>query len=429
MTATGGRAARPQDHHPERETPVRETPANLGADPGADPGATARPAAVAPAGAVTLAAWSGPDSGADRRADRDAAPTRTAHRLHPADEAAAVATIRGARLRVRARTTAVVLVLAAAVTAAFALAVGYGDMVVPLPDLIAILTGGGSGGPRFVVMELRLPRALLALTVGIAFGLAGAVFQTLLRNPLASPDVIGISAGASATAVTATLTFGVSGFALSLSALGGAFVTAALIYGLAWRQGVSGYRLVLVGIGIAAGLASVISYQLTSSRVTEAQSALVWLTGSLNGRSWNQFVPLAISLAVLLPLTALVASRLRALQLGDDAAGGLGVRVEAARLALIACGVALAGVATAAAGPVAFVAFVSAPIARRLLPGRGAALVPAALVGALIVLLADFAAQHLISSVQLPVGVATSIIGAPYLLWLLARNNKEGSGG
>ncbi|PVE11127.1 iron chelate uptake ABC transporter family permease subunit [Streptomyces scopuliridis] len=329
----------------------------------------------------------------------------------------------------RARATAVSAALLAAAFAALCLALSVGDFVVPLREVVATLAGGGDAGSRFVIIELRLPRALTGLLVGAAFGLSGAVFQTLLRNPLASPDMIGITWGASAAGVLASAVFGVSGFPLSVCALAGALLTAVAIYALAWREGVAGYRLVLVGVGVGAGLSSLVSYLLTSSAVTEAQKALAWLTGSLNGRSWEQMWPLLGAMVVLVPLTFLAARSLPAMQLGDDTARGLGTRVERGRPALIGCAVALAGVATAAAGPVGFVAFLSAPIARRLLPRQGAALLPAALTGALIVSVADFAAQHLLGSVQFPVGVVTSMIGAPYLLWLLARSNRVGKGG
>ncbi|MDJ1133377.1 iron chelate uptake ABC transporter family permease subunit [Streptomyces iconiensis] len=327
------------------------------------------------------------------------------------------------------RGTAVTLGLAAAVLAALCGALSYGDVVVPLPDLFATLAGGGNGGTRFVLFDLRIPRALTGLLVGAAFGMSGAVFQTMLRNPLASPDVIGISSGASAAAVVGTMIFGLSGYALSASALGGALLGAALIYALAWRRGVTGYRLVLVGIGVGAVLTSFISYLMTRAKVAEAQQALVWLVGSLNERTWSEVLPLVVAVAVLMPTTLLVARTLRPLELGDETATGLGAHVQWARLGLMGCAVALAGVATAAAGPVAFVAFVAAPIARRLMPARGPALLPAALTGSLIVLVADFVAQHLLGQTQYPVGVVTSVIGAPYLLWLLARTNRVGRGG
>ncbi len=342
------------------------------------------------------------------------------------DAAARVGRLQRAR---RARFGVVSAVLALVALGALLLSLAVGDIDVPLADVWAVLTGGGDPASRFVVHELRLPRALLALVVGACFGMSGAVFQSLLRNPLASPDVIGVSAGASAAAVLSSMAFGLSGLALSGGALAGALLAGTLIYLLAWRGGVSGGRFVLIGIGVGAGLVSLRSYLMTRAEVTEAHNAFLWLTGSLNGRSWPQLWPLLGCAAVLVPLTLAASRCLAPLQLGDEAAGGLGVRVERGRLALLACATALVGVATAAAGPVGFVALVSAPIARRLLPGQGAALLPAALTGAALVGAADFAAQHALPATQLPVGVVTSLVGAPYLLWLLARANRVGRGG
>ncbi|WP_405456940.1 FecCD family ABC transporter permease [Streptomyces sp. NBC_00101] len=353
------------------------------------------------------------------------------------DARAAVHEVARVRRAGRARYLLVCVVLAVATVAVLCASLAYGDMAVPLSDVVAALTRRADPATWFIVGELRMPRALMAILVGVAFGLSGAVFQSVLRNPLASPDVIGISSGASVAAVLASSLFAVSGVLLSAFALAGAVLTGLLIYALAWRRGVTGARLVLVGIGIGAGLSSVVSYLMTRSEVTEAQSALLWLTGSLNGRSWDLLRPLAWSLVVVLPLLFLAARQMPVLQLGDDTAAGLGGRTQRGRPALLACAVALAGVATAAAGPVGFVAFVSAPVARRLAPGRGASLVASGLTGALLVLVADFAAQHVLDLVdlpagsagQLPVGIVTSVIGAPYLMWLLIRTNRAGRGG
>jgi iron complex transport system permease protein len=255
--------------------------------------------------------------------------------------------------------------------------------------------------------------------------LAGAIFQSLVRNPLASPDLIGITAGASAAAVIALLVFGLRGFPVSVAAFAGALATAAVIYALAWRQGVTGYRLVLAGIAMAAMLTSVVSYCLTRADVYAARDALGWLTGSLNAKSWATVGTIGPGVAVLIPLTLLAGRLLSALQVGDDLARVHGVRVERARLWLLVLAVALTAVATAAVGPVAFVAFVSGPIARRL-TGGGTALLPAALVGALVMTAADVVAQHAIPSIQFPVGVVTAIVGGPYLLWLLVVTNRRG---
>jgi iron complex transport system permease protein len=247
----------------------------------------------------------------------------------------------------------------------------------------------------------------------------------MLRNPLASPDIIGITAGSSATAVVAITMFEVSGATLSLVAVVGGVGVAALIYLLSWRRGVQGGRLVLTGIAVGAMLSSVISYAMTRAQVYDANEALRWLTGSLNSAFWPGVAPLAASMVVLVPVLLVLSRRIDALQLGDDTAAGLGVRPDRARLALLVVAVALIAVATAAAGPIAFVAFLSGPIAHRLTRGTGSPLVPAALVGALLVLLGDLIGQHLLVA-RFPVGVVTGVLGAPYLLWLLARTNRTG---
>ena len=215
---------------------------------------------------------------------------------------------------------------------------------------------------------------------------------------------------------------------LPVAAVVGGLLTTTAVYLLAYRRGLSAYRLVLVGIGVAAMLTSVTSLLLTRAEITDVRRATVWLTGSLNGRSWDQVVPLALSLAVLVPAVLLLARPLRALQLGDDTARGTGVPVERSRAALVVVAVGCASVATATAGPVAFVAFVAAPIARRLV-GAPLTLVPAGLVGALLVLVSGLVARTAFSPTELPVGIVTGVVGAPYLLRLLARANRVGRTG
>jgi iron complex transport system permease protein len=245
---------------------------------------------------------------------------------------------------------------------------------------------------------------------------------------LLSPGIIGISYGASASAVAASVLFGASGAVVSGFALGGALIVAAAIYVISRRRNVAGQRLILVGIGFAAMMHAAVSFLMTRTDIRTASEAMVWLNGSLNSSNWDRAAVLAIALAVLLPATGALSRSLRGLELGDDAAAGLGIRVEPARLGLIGAGVALAAAATAAAGPVAFVAFLSGPVARRMF-GGAASLTGAALVGAAIVLGADFAAANLVSGTSLPVGVVTGALGAPFLLWLLATSNRRGLGG
>jgi iron complex transport system permease protein len=332
--------------------------------------------------------------------------------------------------RVHARAVALSSVLVALLLVAFAWSISVGEFPIPLGDVVGELVGwGGSDDSDFIIRTLRLPRALTAVLVGAAFGLSGQVFQRMVHNPLASPDILGVASGAAAAAVFAIVMLEAGSTVVTQYAIGGSIVTVALIYVLAIKKGLSSYRLVLIGIGITAMLDSVIAYLLTRAEIFEAQRATVWLTGSLNGRGWEYVRPMTAVMMVLVPVTLLAARQLRALELGDDTARGIGVGVRRSKLVLSLSGAALAAVATAAAGPVGFVALVSPQIARRLVGGHSLGLVPAALVGALIMVFADLVARRMFAPVELPVGVVTAIVGAPYLLWLLARANRIGTGG
>ena len=293
-------------------------------------------------------------------------------------------------------------------------------------SLLSPFTGLTDKGIDFIVLNVRLPRATLAVLTGISFGLSGIIFQTLLRNPLASPDIIGISHGASAAAVFCIIMLGLTGFSVALGALAGAVLTALVIYALSWRGGVTAYRVVLIGIGMAAIMGAVMSWLFTRARLFEVQKALGWLIGSLNASNTGDIAIIAPALVILLPVTVLLVRALDAMQLGDDTATALGTRVEAVRLGLMLVAVAYAAFATAAVGPVTFVAFVAGPIARNLLSGAGKGFPQAALVGALVMLGSDLVAQHALPAVQLPVGVVTGVFGAAFLLWLLVVSNRAG---
>ncbi|WP_395939860.1 FecCD family ABC transporter permease [Arthrobacter sp. CAN_C5] len=337
----------------------------------------------------------------------------------------------GARRHQSAQRRRVILILAAITAVLFIVSVLLGSYTVTIPDFFRILGGAEIPGATFIVMENKLPRAVIAVLIGVAFGLAGTIFQTMLRNPLASPDIIGISYGASASAVAAMVLFGAAGVAVSLSALVGALAVAGAIYLLSRRGSVAGYRLILVGIGFAAVMHALVSFLLTRTDIRTASDAMVWLNGSLNSSNWDRATILFLALLLLIPAAAILSRGLRGLrglELGDDTAASLGLRVEPSRLGLITVGVALAAVATAAAGPVAFVAFLAGPIARRLVKGA-VSLTAAGLVGAVIVLAADFVAANMIPGVSLPVGVVTGVLGAPFLLWLLVTANRSGQGG
>ncbi|CAN5310720.1 iron chelate uptake ABC transporter family permease subunit [soil metagenome] len=336
------------------------------------------------------------------------------------------ALVSSVRARGRARHARVILALAGVSVVVAGISLAVGSYTVSVPDLVATLTGHGSSKDDFIVLQLRLPRVALGALVGLAFAVSGAIFQALLANPLASPDIIGITGGASAAAVAALLLGGASGFVVSASAFLGALIVAASIALLALRSGLNGYRFVLIGIGFAFIVRAILGYLLTRSDVREAHAALVWLVGSLGGASWQEIAVTAVCLAVLAPALVVLASRLRMLQLGDETAAGLGVGVTVSRVLLIGVAVGFAAVATAAAGPVAFVPFVAAPIARRLVGAGAPALVASALVGIVVVLVSDFIGQHLLpDGLQVPVGIVTGIIGTPLLIWLLVRSNRR----
>ena len=339
-------------------------------------------------------------------------------------------TVRHIRQRLASRRHRVTLALCLLLALTFAAALYLGDYYVPpgevVRSLLSPFTGLADKGIDFIVLNVRLPRATLAVLTGMSFALSGIIFQTLLRNPLASPDIIGISHGASAAAVFCIIMLGLSGFSVALGALAGAILTALVIYALSWRGGVTAYRVVLIGIGMAAIMSSVMSWLFTRARLFEVQKALGWLIGSLNAAGTGDIAIIAAALVILLPVTVLLVRALDAMQLGDDTATALGTRVEAVRLSLMLVAVAHAAFATAAVGPVTFVAFVAGPIARNLLSGAGKGFPQAALVGALVMLGSDLVAQHALPAVQLPVGVVTGVFGAGFLLWLLVVSNRAG---
>jgi iron complex transport system permease protein len=332
-----------------------------------------------------------------------------------------------ARRRPARRVRLVIAVLAVAALGAVLVRVLLGDYVVALADLLPILRGEtlpDAPGAAFIVMEAKLPRALTGLLAGLAFGAAGAMFQTTLRNPLASPDIIGISLGASAAAVIALTFLDAQGLWLPAAALVGAVAVSLLMYAVGRGAVLAGQRMVLVGIGVAALLSSVIQLVMTRTSIQDAQAALVWLTGSLARATWPVIGLLAVAVLVLAPLLAVCVRWMRVAELGDDLSTTLGAPAGRARLGLVVA-VALAAVATSATGPIAFVAFLSGPIARRLCGGRPS-LWAAALVGAVVVVLADFAGDYLIPDVNLPVGVVTGALGAPLMLAVVVTAGRAG---
>jgi iron complex transport system permease protein len=334
------------------------------------------------------------------------------------------AVTRGRVRRGRRRRT-VLTGLTVAIAAIFAVSLMFGQTYYPPGDVLRVILGETVPGASFTVGDLRLPRAVLALVTGVCFGLGGVTFQTMLRNPLASPDIIGISSAASAAAAFGIIVLNLGETGVSVFAIVAALSVALVIYVLSFKDGVAGTRLVLIGIGIAAMLNSATSYVLNQAGQWDLQAATRWLNGSLNGSTWDETVPVLVALAVFGPILLTRARDLTMLQLGDDTAAALGTRLERTRLVSIVAAVGLIAFATSATGPIAFVAFLAGPIAARLVGPGGSLLIPSALTGSLLVLAADFLGQFAFDT-RFPVGVVTGVLGAPYLIFLLVRSNRAG---
>jgi len=329
--------------------------------------------------------------------------------------------------RVDRRVPSVLIILTLLALVSLVFNVSQGEFPVPPLEVVKTMLGlPANPDYAFVINTLRLPRALVALLVGMGLAIAGTILQGLTRNPLAAPEIIGINAGASLVAVALIVLLpGVSVGWLPLAAFGGGLVAAIAIYLLAWDRGSSPVRLILVGIGLTAFTGSLTSLMITFGEINAVSQALVWLTGSVYGRSWEHLWPLLPWLVIFMPLSLVLARDLDTLNLGDNLAQGLGSRVEWTRSLLLLCTVALAGSSVATAGTIGFVGLMAPHLARQLVGPSHAGLIPvAALTGACIVELADLAGRLLFAPIELPCGVITAVIGAPYFLWLLYRNRN-----
>ncbi|MEU4359061.1 FecCD family ABC transporter permease [Streptomyces virginiae] len=332
----------------------------------------------------------------------------------------------GVSLRIERRALAVGVLLVLAAFAMAVLLIGTGDFDIAPWDVVQTLLGNGTPANDFIVNDLRLPRVLVALLVGAALGMAGAVFQSVTRNPLGSPDLLGFSYGSAVGALVVIILLNGSATEVAVGALLGGLLAGTAVYLLAYKRGIHGYRLVLVGIGASAMLVAVIQYLITKAQLVEASRAMVWLTGSLAGRDWAQVWPLMVTCAVLFPLVLGQSRALRMIEMGDDAAYAVGVPVERTRLLLMLAAILLTTAASAAAGPISFVALAAPQLARRLTRSPGANLLSGALMGSVVLLLSDWASQRAFGADQLPVGVVTGLVGGVYLLWLLVTERKAG---
>ena len=332
----------------------------------------------------------------------------------------------------RPRVVLVCVIAAALIVFLGALSIGLGDYPISVPRVLEVIfQGEGSRVERLVVLEWRMPRVATAIAVGCALGLSGALTQTVTRNALASPDILGITTGASAMAVTVIVLGSGGGFAgwlagigIPLAALLGAILSATVIWALAWRRQADSYRLVLVGIIITALLSSYINFLMVRAELRDASQAQFWLTGSLARSEWSTTIPIAVLVIVCAPLLAWIAYQALATTLGPDLARALGQRVNAVQVAMLALAVALAAVAVSAAGPIGFIAFVAPQVALRLCGVPSPPLAASALTGAVLLLGTDIVTQAVLP-VELPVGIVTSALGGIFLIYLLVQRTRS----
>lgn len=330
--------------------------------------------------------------------------------------------------RIARRVPTVLLILVLLTLAAMVVNISQGEYPIPPLSVIKTVLGleTGNADYSFIIYTLRLPRTCVAVLVGVALAISGTLLQGITRNPLADPGIIGINAGASLAAVAVMVLFpNIPLFALPVSAFAGAFVVAFLIYILAWEQGSSPMRLVLMGVGIATIISAFTTLIVTFGEINSVNQALVWLAGSVYGRSWGQIWSLVPWLVVLVPLALGSARQLNTLGLGDEIATGLGSRVEWQRGGLLLISTALAGAAVATAGTIGFVGLMAPHIARQLVGSMHEGLIPvSAIMGGMIVVVADWLGRMLFAPIEIPCGVITAVIGAPYFIYLLVRNRK-----
>lgn len=336
-----------------------------------------------------------------------------------------VNSIMNLRLQRRRRFLTVTLILAVLALMLCGTMLMLGNTIYPVKDVISVLLGEQVKGASFAVETIRLPRMIAGVFAGFAFGAGGYVFQTMLRNPLANPNVIGITAGSSATAVFCIIVLHASNTVVSIASIIGGLATVLIIYGLSKGASFSIGRLILIGIGIQAMLNAVISYLMLIGKTHDIPTAMRWLSGSLNGAKMENLYPFVLIVCIVMPILIFLSRQLEMLELGEQAATSLGINTNKARLILIISSVIMIAIATATTGPIAFVAFLSGPIAKKLVGVGFSNIIPAGLTGVILVLAADLIGQFAFVA-RYPVGVITGILGAPYLIFLLIRINRKG---
>ncbi|QXQ09836.1 iron chelate uptake ABC transporter family permease subunit [Paeniglutamicibacter sp. Y32M11] len=331
----------------------------------------------------------------------------------------------GPSLLLRARPALTGAVAVALIGALAVAGMAMGSFTLTPAEVLQALLGQGTAKTELVVISWRLPRVLMAIVIGGALGISGAIFQSLTRNPLGSPDIIGFNAGAYTGALISMLLLGGGFLSTTIGAFAGGLATAAVVYLLAFKRGIHGFRLIIVGIGISAMLGSINTWMIIKADLQLALMAAIWGSGSLNTAGWERAVPLLLIAVALVPALMLLSRPLQGLEMGDDAAAAQGISTEGAKLWLLVIGVCLTAICTAAAGPISFVALAAPQIARRMTASGRVSMVSAAVFGALLLLASDLLAQHALAPIQLPVGVVTVSLGGIYLMFLLFREAKR----
>ncbi|MGO1638266.1 FecCD family ABC transporter permease [Ancrocorticia populi] len=324
--------------------------------------------------------------------------------------------------RVERRTVVVALILLFTIVTFSVLSLMSGPMDLGVADVLNAVAGAGEATTEKVVQTVRLPRAITAVAVGMALGASGCIFQSISRNALGSPDIIGFTTGAATGAVIQIVYFNAGGPATSAAAVCAGVITAAVVYWLARADGqTGGYRLVLVGIGVSAFVGALNTLVLARGNIDLAVKARIWLSGSLNARTWDDAYLSALAVIIIIPILIACARSLDVVEMGDEQATQLGARPERIRQIAMFASVILTSAAVATAGPIAFVALASPQLAARLTRGSRVQVVCSALTGAALLLASDLVSVNLPVTIAMPVGLTTGLLGGIYLLWLLTR--------
>lgn len=327
------------------------------------------------------------------------------------------------------RVPVILLVLTLVTLVAMVLSVGYGEYPISPVDVVKTLLGipTANGDYAFIINTLRLPRTIVAFLVGVGLAIAGTITQGITRNPLAAPEIIGVNAGATLAAVSLIVLLpDISISLLPVAAFGGAGAIALLIYLMAWQGGSSPIRLILVGIGFDLIVSALTDIMITFGEIDSVSQALVWLAGSVYGRTWTQVWALLPWIIIFSALALLLARELDILNLGDEIALSLGSRVEWQRGLLLLTSVALAGASIATAGAVSFVGLMAPHLARQLIGASHQELIPvAAVMGGMLVVVADLLGRVMFAPLELPCGIITAAVGAPYFVYLLIKNRQN----